>query len=111
MFVKQITQNEALNLAAKGVEVMIMVPNSENNVWGNMTPDTLQNLLSGLMFFRREPALENPIIEDEEKVSTPDEPAADCVASGKERKKESRGGHRKANCPAQGRMDNRKDCR
>lgn len=87
MFVKQITQNEALNLAAKGVEVMIMVPDSENNVWGNMTPDTLQNLLSGLMFLRREPALENPIIEDEEKVSTPDEPAADCVASGKERKK------------------------
>lgn len=105
MFVKQIAQNEALSLAAKGVEIMIMVPDSENNVWGGMTPDTLQNLLSGLMFFRREPALENPIIEDDEKISTPpteptessggsarttsstDKPATNCVASGKEGKK------------------------
>lgn len=73
MFVKQITQNEALNLAAKGIEVMTMIPDSENNAnWNAMTPDTLQNLLSGLMFFRREPALENPIIEEEEEeISTP----------------------------------------
>ncbi len=105
MFVKQITQSEALNLAAKGIEVMTMIPDSENSAnWNAMTPDTLQNLLNGLMFFRREPAVENPIIEEEEISTSPYEPAklsggspeaasstdksaTDCAASGKERKK------------------------
>lgn len=51
MFVKQITQEEALKLAADGKEVMVMIPDSEREaVWGDMTPDTMQNLLSGLMF-------------------------------------------------------------
>lgn len=84
MFVKQITQGEALKLAAGGKEVMVMIPDSEREViWGNMTPDTLQNLLRGLMFFRREPALENPIIEDEEEISTPTEPTESSGGSAK----------------------------
>lgn len=130
MFVKQITQNEALNLAAKGIEVMTMIPDSENNAnWNAMTPDTLQNLLSGLMFFRREPALENPIIEEEEEeISTPPRRAnkvfwrfskgylqhrqtSHRLCGFRQRtEKESSGGHREAACPAQGRMDNRKNC-
>ena len=47
MFVKQITLEEASDLR-------------------EMIPDTLQNMLSGVMFFRREPALEKPMIDLEE---------------------------------------------
>lgn len=57
MFVKQITMDEALKLAAKGQEIMTLVPSDGENNWSEMTPDTLQNMLSGVMFFRREPAL------------------------------------------------------
>lgn len=88
MFVKQITQDEALSLAAKGIEVMVLVPGEEGG-WDSMMPDTLQKLLSGLMFFRREPALENPIIEDakEEAGTCADDPAASCEPSGGRKKK------------------------
>lgn len=57
MFVKQITMDEALKLAAKGQEIMTLVPSDVENNWSEMTPDTLQNMLSGVMFFRGEPAL------------------------------------------------------
>lgn len=87
MFIKQITQNEALSLATKEIEVMVLAPGEEGG-WGNMTPDTLQNLLSGLMFFRREPALENPIIEDTEEASArAEESAASCEPSSGRKKK------------------------
>lgn len=87
MFIKQITQNEALSLAAKEIEVMVLVPGEEGG-WGNMTPDTLQNLLSRLMFFRREPALENPIIEEvEEACACTDEPVAGREPSSGRKKK------------------------
>ena len=65
MIVKQITMDEALKLAAKGKEIMILVPADGENNWSEMVPDTLQNMLSGVMFFRREPALENPMIDSE----------------------------------------------
>ena len=65
MFVKQITMDEALKLAAKGREIMTLVPVDGENNWGEMTPDTLQNMLSGVMFFREEPALEKPMIDSE----------------------------------------------
>lgn len=66
MFVKQITLEEALRLAANGNEVMALVPGEEKSDWREMIPDTLQNMLSGVVFFRREPALEKPMIDSEE---------------------------------------------
>ncbi|WP_418453204.1 hypothetical protein [Candidatus Ventrimonas sp.] len=57
MFVKQITMEEALRLAANGNEVMTLVPGEEECDWREMMPDTLQNMLSRVMFFRGEPAL------------------------------------------------------
>lgn len=66
MFVKQITLEEALRLAANGNEVMTLVPGEEKSDWREMIPDTLQNMLSGVMFFRREPALEKTMIDLEE---------------------------------------------
>lgn len=63
MFIKQISKEEALQLASKGQDIMIMVPGEGDGSWSDMVPDTLQNLLAGLMFFRKEPALENSILE------------------------------------------------
>lgn len=99
MFIKQISKEEALQLASKGQDIMIMVPGEGDGSWSDMVPDTLQNLLAGLMFFRKEPALENSILEGN---NTPDaknngdikkstrsteKSAANSVASGAERKK------------------------
>lgn len=57
MFVKQIDMNEALRLASKGMEILVMVPSGDRDVsWEEHMPDTLQNLLEGCMFFRKEPA-------------------------------------------------------
>ena len=55
MFVKQIDMNEALRLASKGMEILVMVPSGDRDVsWEEHMPDTLQNLLEGCMFFRKE---------------------------------------------------------
>ena len=60
MFVKQIDMIEALRLAAVGQEINIMPPNaSEPKRWADYSPDTLQNLLEGCLFFRNEPAMDN----------------------------------------------------
>ncbi len=59
MFVKQIDIKNALELAAKGREIAIMAPKiPEPKAWTDYDPDTLQNLLAGCLFFRKEPALE-----------------------------------------------------
>lgn len=64
MFVKQIGLKEAMELAAKGREVMVMAPSiPEPKQWGDYRPDTVQGMLSGCMFFRREPAMANPGLE------------------------------------------------
>lgn len=64
MFVKQIGLKEAMELAAKGREVMVMAPSiPEPKQWGDYCPDTVQGMLSGCMFFRREPAMANPGFE------------------------------------------------
>lgn len=61
MFVKQIDLKEALKLTAKGQEVMVMAPSTpEPKQWNDYYPDTLQGMLSGCMFFRREPAMADP---------------------------------------------------
>ena len=65
MFIKQISKDEALQLASKGQDILIMVPGEGDGSWNDMVPDTLQNLLAGLMFFRKEPALENQILEED----------------------------------------------
>lgn len=58
MFIKQIDMKAALELAAKGREVMVLVPGEKEPKWESMMPDTLQNMLEGCMFFRKEPAIE-----------------------------------------------------
>lgn len=56
MYVKQIDQKAALELAARGKEVLVMVPAGKDPGWEGMMPDTLGHMLEGCMFFRREPA-------------------------------------------------------
>lgn len=57
MYVKQIGMEEALRLAGKGREIMVMVPGIEGeNGWKDHTLDTLAGMLEGCMFFRKEPA-------------------------------------------------------
>lgn len=58
MVVKQIPQDEALKLFLKGTDIMLMSPGTGDSEWREMIPDTLSNLLEGMMFFRREPAME-----------------------------------------------------
>ena len=52
-----------MELAAKGREVMVLVPGEKEPKWESMMPDTLQKMLEGCMFFRREPAMEKGGIE------------------------------------------------
>ena len=55
MFVIQIDMIEALRLAVVGQEIDIMAPNTpEPKQWMDYSPDTLQNLLDGCLFFRDE---------------------------------------------------------
>lgn len=61
MFVRQIDLNEALRLAANGVEVKALIPNP--NGWEEYAPSTLQGMLEDVMFFRTEPAEENSEFE------------------------------------------------
>ena len=63
MYVKQIDQKAALELAAKGKEVLVMVPAGKDSGWEGMMPGTLGHLLEGCMFFRREPAMEVELME------------------------------------------------
>ena len=60
MFVKQIDMKLALELAAKGKEVLVMVPDlPDSEGWMDYSMhDTLANMLRGCMFFRQEPAME-----------------------------------------------------
>lgn len=69
MFVKQIDMAKALELAAKGMEIKVLAPIGQEGGWENLVPDTLQNMLGGVMFFRQEPAMEKeilPVVSGEE---------------------------------------------
>ena len=69
MFVKQIDMAKALELAAKGMEIKVLAPIGQEGGWENLVPDTLQNILGGVMFFRTEPALKKgilPVVSREE---------------------------------------------
>lgn len=58
MFAKQIDKKTALELAAKGKKVLVMIPGGKDSGWEDMTPDSLEHMLEGCMFFRKEPAME-----------------------------------------------------
>lgn len=58
MLVKQIDMRKALELAAKGQEVLVLIPSDKDQDWEGMVPDTLSRMLDGCLFFRREPAME-----------------------------------------------------
>ena len=63
MFVKQIDLKTALELAARGREVMMLTPTTtEPKKWTDYEPDTLQHMLDGCLFFRKEPALEKKLL-------------------------------------------------
>lgn len=59
MFVKQIGTEEALKMAVKGREVLVMVPRfvDDENGWTDYETNTLAGLLDGCLFFRKEPAM------------------------------------------------------
>lgn len=59
MFAKQIDKKTALELAAKGKEVLVMAPiTTDPEKWIDYEPNTLGHMLEGCLFFRREPAME-----------------------------------------------------
>lgn len=62
MFVKQIDMKTALELTARGQEVMVLIPGISDSKWEDMMPDTLQHMLDGCLFFRREVALEKELV-------------------------------------------------
>ena len=64
MFVKQVDMNEAFRLAIAGQEVKVLVPTGPGNGWACMEPDTLQNMLGDVMFFRQEPAMRSSELID-----------------------------------------------
>ncbi|MEY8357126.1 hypothetical protein AALB39_27805 [Lachnospiraceae bacterium 54-53] len=64
MIVKQIDLHKAMELAGKGSEVLVLVPSGPETNWRGYMPDTLQEMLEGCLFFRKEPAMENSAFED-----------------------------------------------
>ena len=121
MFVKQIDMAKALELAAKGMEIKVLAPIGQEGGWENLVPDTLQNMLGGVMFFRTEPALEKGILPVET-VSDVTEPLSEKTLSEieaglKQELKQARPaggeenecGHREDEGPAGGRMELRED--
>mgnify|MGYP005788177939 FL=1 len=65
MFVKQIDEKTALELAAKGKEVLVMIPGGKDSGWEDMMPDSLGHMLEGCLFFRKEPAMEVDLVGEE----------------------------------------------
>lgn len=106
MYVKQIDIKTALQLAAKGKEVLVMLPAGKDSGWDDMMPDTLGHLLEGCLFFRREPAMEVELAESAEiEKAQPDPPP-----SRKEAWPEEGTGCREAGGAAQCRMAGGQDC-
>lgn len=58
MFIKQITMEKAIELVAKGHEVPVLVPSRTEAEWLDYEPATLNEMLKGVLFFRREPAMD-----------------------------------------------------
>ena len=117
MFVKQIDMAKALELAAKWMEIKVLAPIGQEGGWENLVPDTLQNMLGGVMFFRTEPALEKGILPVET-VSDVTEPLSEKtlteIEAGLKQElkqvrpaggEENECGHREDEGPAGGRME------
>lgn len=94
MFVKQIDMKEAFWLADKGIEVKVLVPTGPGNGWCSMEPDTLQNMLADVLFFRNEPAFAMESVEgtsepeptQEEETNTPPNDVPETTKKGAKRK-------------------------
>lgn len=88
MFVKQIDAKTALELAVKGKDVLVMVPGEKDSGWEDMTPDTLQHMLDGCLFFRKEPAIEVDLVgeEPQQKVAGGNDQSPDPAPAGKRKK-------------------------
>ena len=71
MYVKQIDLKKALELVAKGLEVKVLVPGDVKNSWEYMMPDTLQQVLDRMLFFRTEPAMEKSEFEESGESQSP----------------------------------------
>lgn len=77
MMVRQISRKEALELAARGCEVLMMGPTTEEpGGWEDYEPGTLDRLLDGCLFFREVPALEKDLFQEVTE-TPPAEPATE----------------------------------
>ena len=75
---KQIDEKTALQLAARGKEVLVMAPiTTDPEKWIDYEPNTLGHMLEGCLFFRREPAMEVELaVPVEIEPAQPDPPPA-----------------------------------
>lgn len=89
MFVKQIDIKTALELAAKGKEVLVMAPiTTDPEKWIDYEPNTLGHMLEGCLFFRREPAMEVELVgeEPQQEAAGEDDQSPDPPPAGKRKK-------------------------
>ena len=88
MFVKQIDEKTALELAAKGKEVLVMIPGGKDSGWEDMMPDSLEHMLEGCLFFRKEPAREVDLVgeEPQQEAAGEDDQSPDPPPAGKRKK-------------------------
>ena len=88
MFVKQIDEKTALELAAKGKEVLVMIPGGKDSGWEDMMPDSLEHMLEGCLFFRQEPAMEVDLVgeEPQQEAAGEDDQSPDPPPAGKRKK-------------------------
>lgn len=88
MFVKQIDEKTALELAAKGKEVLVMIPGGKDSGWEDMMPDSLEHMLEGCLFFRKEPAMEVDLVgeEPQQEAAGEDDQSPDPPPAGKRKK-------------------------
>lgn len=96
MMVRQIGRKEALELAARGCEILTMEPNiTEPGSWRGYMPGTLDRLLEGCLFFREIPAMEKDLLQEATE-TPPAEPAT-----------ESRDGSRRDTAKTEGTVEKR----
>ena len=96
MMVRQISRKEALELAARGCEVLMMGPTTEEpGGWEDYEPGTLDRLLDGCLFFREVPAVEKDLFQEITE-TPPAEPATESRDGSRNgtvrKKKKARGG-------------------
>lgn len=66
MHIRQIEARQALELAGKGEEILVMAPRGAGTeVWTDYAPAMLGTVLEGCLFFRQEPGLGEPAPAEE----------------------------------------------